>query len=122
MVVSSATERILITNCDNAVGASLCREILTGKYHQNFPFVKAGVQNVSRSGDLWAMGACVVEINKETNAETMKKHFHGVQSLLLVPALGHREMVDQAHQVLKAAKESNVQNCYVLSIAGADET
>ncbi len=112
----------MVTNCDNAIGAAICRELLQGHYRNHFNTIKATVHCIEQSADLWTMGASVMQAGEKINEDDMARHMQHVDGLVLVPACGQRHMVQQAQTMLRAAKRANINNCVVISVVGADET
>lgn len=112
---------VFITNADRAVADSIAMELLMGKHREQFQTVKASVEKVAHSGDLWLRGAQLIEVGNEPDIDYLKRELQNIDTLVLIPALGSHAMVHQSRVFLEAAKHAGVESCLLVSIIGVDE-
>lgn len=111
---------IFVTNAQDSWGAAIVHELV--EKSKQFPFVKAGVENLISSGDLMMLGACVLEMSMK-NPDKWHKHMDGVKTMVLVPACRRSDVIEQAKMMLETAEKCQVENiifCSQLGVQSSD--
>lgn len=90
-----------------------------GKQRECFRVVRAGVENLVDSGDLWLHGGQTVEMNMR-NESDWKRHFENIKTLVLVTRCGSKDMVKQAEMYVKCAKSAGVECILMVSKMGIE--
>ena len=117
---------LIVFNADTIVGEAIVRELLDPSHRshlgQQYHNVFATVRDISHSGDLMALGACLIEVGDSPDPNKLGQWMKMCKTCVLVPDCGSKNMVNQSKKLIDISKQSQLERCVLVSKLGVDET
>jgi len=119
---------IVVFNADTLQGEAIIRDLLDENHRHHvgkqFQHVFATVRDTAHSGDLLALGVCLVEMGDSPDesklAQCLKQW--NAKTVVLPPDYGSKNVVLQSKRIINACKNGGVERFIFLSLVGADDT
>src|SRR5690349_4129440 len=102
---------IIVFNVDSMVGEAIVRELLDREHRPNlsqqFNHIYGTVRDIAHSGDLAALGICLVEMGDNPDEKKVVDCLKQckINTCILSPDCGSENLVQQAKKIIKGSKD-----------------